>query len=147
MNRAADLEQLLADDPRPMIDGLLAQDALSFTLSLLTNRDADTLEIVMRRRGPDQDAAEETAIGLTWPKSVFSLSHVALPFPESDPLYGNALRPDSPTIELGVLALRGERGVLRISPNDMLRLRWNPFFGFMEERVLGFVEAQRKKGG
>ena len=36
-------------------------------------------------------------------------------------------------------AARGERGVLRISPGDMLRIRWNPFYSYLEGRVLEFV--------
>ena len=28
-------------------------------------------------------------LGLEWPRDLFSLSHVALPFPQSDPVYGN----------------------------------------------------------
>jgi hypothetical protein len=38
------------------------------------------------------------------------------------------------------MALRGERGALRISAVDMLRLRWNPFYYYLEKRVLEFVK-------
>jgi hypothetical protein len=44
---------------------------------------------------------------------------------------------ENPGIELGRAELRGERGVLVVSPNDLLRLRWNPFYSYVEERVLG----------
>ena len=41
--------------------------------------------------------------------------------------------------ELGKLALRGEKGVLQISGTDMLRLRWNPFYPYIEDRVVAMV--------
>ena len=42
-------------------------------------------------------------------------------------------------LHLGSLALRGERGVLRIPASDMLRQRWNPFYPYLETRVLDFM--------
>ncbi|MCB1732021.1 MAG: hypothetical protein KDI21_16235, partial [Halieaceae bacterium] len=74
-----------------------------------------------------------------WPADVYSLSHVALPFSPLDPVYGGPLAADSPGIELGNLAPRGERGVLKVSGTDMLRLRWNPFYDYVESRVLEFT--------
>ena len=43
-----------------------------------------------------------------------------------------------PGIRLGEIALRGERGVLQIGAADMLRLRWNPFYPFVQQRLLSF---------
>ncbi|MCV5366418.1 alpha/beta hydrolase, partial [Escherichia coli] len=33
-------------------------------------------------------------LGVDYPKEIYSLSHVALPFPMDDPLYGMAARPE-----------------------------------------------------
>jgi hypothetical protein len=41
---------------------------------------------------------------------------------------------------LGQQALQGERGVLIIPGNFLLRLRHNPFYGYLESRVLRWVE-------
>ena len=71
-----------------------------------------------------------------WPDGIYSLSHVALPFPSGDPLYGTDSESDSPGVVLGDLAFRGERGVLFIPPAEMLRLRSNPFYPYLEQRVL-----------
>jgi hypothetical protein len=59
---------------------------------------------------------------------VHSLSHVALPFSPDDPVYGNGLSPDhqGAKFQIGNIVLRGEKGVIQISPVDQLRLRWNP---------------------
>ena len=60
------------------------------------------------------------------------------PFPQGDPLYGEGNSEDHAGITLGSLALRGERGVLKLTPNDMLRQHWNPFYSYMEERIFDF---------
>ncbi len=43
-----------------------------------------------------------------------SLSHVALPFPPDDPLYGQRPPNDDDIVFLDDLAIKGERGVLKI---------------------------------
>jgi len=45
---------------------------------------------------------------------------------------------------LGQQALQGERGVLRIPGNFLLRLRHNPFYGYLESRVLDWVASHRE---
>ena len=64
---------------------------------------------------------------------------MALPIAPEDPVYGGRPARPSPGIELGNLALRGERGVLQVSPAAMLRLRWNPFYPYLEQRALDFL--------
>src|SRR5262249_49069865 len=66
----------------------------------------------------------------------YSLSHVALPFPLTDSLYG--LTPDPAEdfgIHLGALAPRGERNVLIASLDALLRASSNPFFPYMIGRI------------
>jgi hypothetical protein len=46
----------------------------------------------------------------------------------------------SPGIRLGRIALRGEKGVLEVAAADMLRLRWNPFYPYLERRVMERLE-------
>ncbi|MEZ5591925.1 MAG: hypothetical protein R3F53_14915 [Gammaproteobacteria bacterium] len=56
-----------------------------------------------------------------------------------DPLYGGETGRRQSGIQLGQMALRGERSVLRIGAADMLRLHWNPFYPYLERRLLEFV--------
>lgn len=77
-----------------------------------------------------------------WPKSLFSLSHLAMPIPEDDPLYGGENAAKSPGIQLGHLAIYGESSVLEITPSVILRQRWNPFHKYIKERVLTFLGLQ-----
>jgi hypothetical protein len=60
---------------------------------------------------------------------------VAIPFPTADPLYGGEPDLSIPGVHLGTLAPRGEKGVLTVSPGDFLRISWNPFFPYVEERL------------
>jgi len=77
-----------------------------------------------------------------WAKGLYSLSHLALPISPNDPLYGNEDAPKSPGIQLGHLAIYGETGVLQISSSSLLRQRWNPFHGYIKQRVLTFLEPK-----
>jgi hypothetical protein len=75
-------------------------------------------------------------LGLSYPLGVYSLSHLALTFPVTDPLYG--MQPDDSEdfgVQLGTLAIRGERGLLIVSQDSLTRIASNPFFPYLLERV------------
>ena len=75
-------------------------------------------------------------LGLAYPRDIFSLSHVALPFPVDDPLYGAQPTPsENFGVALGSLAAHGEVGVLIVSFDMLARLTWNPFFPYMLARI------------
>ena len=141
INRVELIEHLLAKDPADQFEPLLQGQNHPFSLSIVTNaRDGQTIspEAVVKHRKAEQSEVTIEATGIAWPKDIFSLSHVALPFPESDPLYGSGEGGKTPT--LGNRALRGERGTLHISPGDMLRQKWNPFYPWVEKRALEFIQ-------
>lgn len=92
------------------------------------------------------------ALDLAWPRGFYSLSHVAVPFPPDDPIYGYEPAPDPGWgIPLGALELRGERGLLSFPAGQFGRLRSNPFFSYIERRILALVggepEAAAPGGG
>ena len=90
----------------------------------------------MTEAGATQESVRD--LGLVYPFDVYSLSHVALPFPASDGLYGGEPDPaDAMGVALGALAVRGERGVLVMDANHFARVTWNPFFAYLLERVAG----------
>ncbi|WP_436916277.1 hypothetical protein [Klebsiella pneumoniae] len=71
-----------------------------------------------------------------WPADMYSLSHVAVPFPLSDSLYGR--EPDEKNrygISLGTISLRGETGTLSVGLETLMRVTSNPFFPWMMTRV------------
>jgi pimeloyl-ACP methyl ester carboxylesterase len=139
INRISDLQYILAKDPGPQLDALLHDVDLSFAVSVVTNRDETSRDIVIRHKEAGDAEVTSTATEFSWPENLFSLSHLALPMPEQDPLYGGPDAGRSPGVHLGNLALRGERGVLRVSATDMLRIRWNPFYSYLEQRTLDFM--------
>lgn len=140
INRYTEIEPLLVADPTGWIKQMLGGRDHPFTISALVNESRATEAVTVRRMAPGMSSAETVPQpGLRWPPGIFSLSHVALPFPPDDPVYGGPDAGDSPGIHLGDLALRGERGVLQVSGTDMLRLRWNPFYDHMAARIVDAV--------
>jgi alpha-beta hydrolase superfamily lysophospholipase len=142
INRYAAKVSLLTENPAPLTDRLLADNSLSFALTVVTNRDTRTRDVVARRKEAySGDATDHQLPGLAWPNDVFSLSHVALPFAPGDPLYGSEPPADDTTLHLGDIPLRGERDMNRISGEWLLRMRYNPFYDVLESRVLGWFES------
>ena len=139
INRNSEIERLLVKAPGPTLQSMLQDPELGFILTLITNEDMDSSRVVSLKNRPGGGAPERTQLDLAWPRSIYSLSHVALPFPANDPLYGVEKAEQSPGIRLGNLALRGEKGVLQVPAADMLRQRWNPFYKYIEQRTLKFM--------
>ena len=139
INRAAGVEHLLRWQPDALLDALRAAVDQEYALTLVTNRSPTDLGVREVHLGFDVSVLDEQPLDLAWPRNVYSLSHVALGFPANDPLYGDGTTNDPSTVHLGNLALRGERGVLQISDTAMLRQRWNPFYPYLETRMLEFL--------
>ncbi len=143
INRFAEIEPLLIADPTAWTQTMLHGRVLPYELTLLTNKTEESTQVVGLKRPAGQEEPVVCPLDLVWPLSVYSLSHVALPFPPDDLLYGVVEMPDAPEVRLGDVALRGERGVLQVSEAALIRLRWNPFYSYIEQRVLeavGLVE-------
>ncbi len=143
INRYADLQPLILKDPVPAVHQLLETINPNFSVSFVTNMDHGS-NVFLHRKKEAQSAIEKTPLNISWPDGLYSLSHVALPFSENDPLYG---RRDaaSDKLNLGDIPLRGERGVLAISANEIIRLKWNPFYSFMEEKIDEFIFEKKSK--
>ncbi|MDJ0926631.1 MAG: alpha/beta fold hydrolase [Gammaproteobacteria bacterium] len=139
INRQAEIEYLLTEDPRERLRPLIATRKLPFTLRVVTNESDDSPELLVRRYPPFTMQPDEQPLGARWPSEVFSLSHVALPFPPDDPLYGRGGDKQRDHVEIGQAAFRGERGVLVVSASDMLRLNWNPFHAWQQAHMLEFL--------
>jgi alpha-beta hydrolase superfamily lysophospholipase len=145
VNRLAAASVLQVYDPRALTARVIGDPGLPFAVTLVTNEHADSLAVVARQQPPFSAEFRSTEpLGMSWPASVLSLSHVALPFPPDDPLYGQR-RPDDPqTIFLGQLAIQGERGLFALSADWLLRLRHNPFYAYLETRAIDW--ATRHQG-
>ena len=139
INRNKEVEMVLKADPKTYVDTQLKDMVQPFKLNFFTITNDETARIVIRSKEAGQSGITETFPELKWPRDVYSLSHVALPFPADDLIYGGNVSHDKPGIQLGNLAMRGERNILQVPASTMLRLRWNPFYDFMENRMLEFL--------
>jgi alpha-beta hydrolase superfamily lysophospholipase len=137
VNRVFETEGLV-DQPAGF-DTALEGPAHKYTVSIVTNRNPGELAAVVRQRLPMSDAVTTQDIGASWPRDVYSLAHIALPFPPDDPLYGDGTATSVSGLNLGRAILRGEKGRLQIPDSAMTRQHWNPFYRYMESRILGFV--------
>ncbi len=142
INRQAAIKStLLVADPGPLTNRLLAENDLPFAVTFVTNENKQSNVVTANYKAPHTSEPSTTeSLGLSWPRGVISLSHVALPIPPDDPLYGQFAPLDDDQIYLGDLAIRGERGLLKIPQEWLLRMRYNPFYGYLEERVLNWVD-------
>jgi len=129
----------LAPDAFP--HALLTAATQAYDLTIVTNRDPSTREVVARRRAPGGAAWDAVELGLAWPPGVYSMSHVALPFPEDDPIYGAGVDPTGRALELGSRVLRGERQLFAIPMDELMRLRYNPFHAYLVSRLEAFVDG------
>jgi alpha-beta hydrolase superfamily lysophospholipase len=108
----------------------------TYRRTLVTNRAPDTAAVVARSTEAGQSAFSEQELHLDWPPSVFSLTHVAIPFPVDDPVYGTEPVEDGRGLfHLGNLNPRGERAVLIAGADTFIRLTSNPFFPYVAERI------------
>ena len=142
MNRTIKFGPLLSSSADTVLTRVLPPAPRRFRTTILAN--AGPASDAMVERVTEAGSATETTrpLDLTYPPEVFSLSHLALPFPTGDGLYG--MRPDPNDdfgINLGAMATRGERGALIISLDSLLRMTSNPFFPYLLGRIEEAVEA------
>jgi len=142
LNRQAYLRPFLSTKLDAWLQQRMQGPARAYTLSLVTNAGSDTPAVVVKTRAASTGQLTVRPLGLAWPPQVYSLSHVAMPFPATDPLYG--LTPDPREfygVRLGALVPRGERSVLALSTEQLLRISSDPFFPYVEQRVLEWIGA------
>jgi hypothetical protein len=130
---------LLLQGTGSLTQRLLDMPQRPFALTVIANAGADTLAVHELQASASAGRLEARALEYAWPPTVFSLSHVALPFPPDDPLYGYAAPQVATHVQLGRLEARGENGVLAIPTWMLTRLRSNPFYPYLAERVWTFV--------
>jgi hypothetical protein len=143
INHAAGLDGFVKRTYREGLRSRIEKQTLAFTLTIVTNPDPSSNAVSARSWAPGQKDPTEKYLGLSWPVDTFSLSHVAIPFPPEDPLYGAGRgNVAKDLLQIGTLAPRGERGILRIPASQLLRMRYNPFHSYLREKVLLAISEQ-----
>ena len=133
------------------LDTILSQRATlpsPYTLTLITNLHGNSLETVVRSwRGTFNEAIEQP-LSTPWPRGVYSLSHVAIPFSPDDPYYGDGRHSATNGIPaLGALSPRGEKDTLLVPAQQLMRLRHNPFFDDLKSRIIEFCFVHDQQSG
>ncbi|MBR0695528.1 carboxylesterase [Bradyrhizobium lablabi] len=136
VNRTIKFGPLLRPSADTALNRLLPQAVRPYRITVIANEAEASTEVEERSIDAGGTSEQHRPLGLSYPPGVFSLSHVALPFPMNDALYGMA--PDGTENfgpNLGALAPRGERNVLITSLDALLRVASNPFHSYMLERI------------
>ena len=136
LNWAAKLSPLLRSAMETKLTRILPEAPRRYQTKIITNASPDTSEVVERVTEAGAVTEQIRELGLFYPAELYSLSHLALPFPVTDSLYG--LQPDTSEdfgINLGAVAPRGERGALIVSLDSLLRVTSNPFFPYLVGRI------------
>jgi alpha-beta hydrolase superfamily lysophospholipase len=135
-NHRADVGPLMRPAQVDVLSKLLPGMPRSFAVTVVGNAPGNSAEDEARTVAAGATDAQARVLAQHYPRDLYSLSHVALPFPPQDALYGS-----EPTanenfgVHLGTVAARGERGTLIVSVDTLMRASSNPFFDYMMERI------------
>lgn len=140
----------------PLVDDSTREEVLaelpalprSFRTALITNASDATNEVIVRNVEAGATVQNDMLLGLKYPADVYSLSHVAIPFPLTDGLYGLTPDPeDNFGIQTGAVNSWGEVTTFVITVDPILRLtsrmQSNPFFPFMMSRIEAGIAAPK----
>jgi hypothetical protein len=145
VNRNSTIVHLMRKIPNDPIDFFGDLAPLQYGVTILRNSSPHDLKIVATSMAPGRSSFRDSDTGLEWPLGIYSLSHIAIPFPSIDPLYGDGKSASASDagVVLGAIAPRGELGVLSLSSDYFLRTRYNPFFSFQARYTNEWVSADR----
>jgi alpha-beta hydrolase superfamily lysophospholipase len=134
VNRATPMELLMSRDALLRLDQMLPRGPQTYRITVLGNSPGqDRLTETVREAGTGAIRAQP--LPLDYPRGFFSLSHVALPFPPNDSLYGIEPQDLEFGVHLGNQQPRGERGTLLNGADTLVRASCNPFFPYVVTRL------------
>ncbi|WP_406600792.1 alpha/beta hydrolase [Microvirga rosea] len=146
INRSAKLGPLVRQSADTMVERLLPNVPRSFRTTIITNANPSSLKAIERLTISGSTEETATELDLSFSPAAFSLSHVALPFPVTDPLYGSEPDPkEGYGVNLGSLSPRGERGVLVVPLDAIVRISSNPFYPYVARRISESIDSGATK--
>jgi len=136
VNRSLAFSPLLRPSAYTALQSTLPVGPQRFRTTVIANAGEGQTAVVERSIEAGATAATTRALGVDYPAELFSLSHIAMPFPLDDALYGiSPTTEDDFGIHLGAVAPRGERGALVLDLNGVFRISSNPFLPYLLERM------------
>jgi alpha-beta hydrolase superfamily lysophospholipase len=147
INRAAEFGPLLNKGAEGLMRQMMPPAERRYRSTIISNVGPLTAEVAENVTEAGTVAEHSRALRLYYPENTYSMSHLSLPFPVKDSLYGENPNPDENFgIHLGRLAWHGEENVLVVPPGSLLRVTSNPFFPFMLERIDGMIDSFARTG-
>jgi alpha-beta hydrolase superfamily lysophospholipase len=150
VNRRGKISQILNPASPLALSRVMPRLPVAYRITVIANAASGSENIQERVVEPGSLQWQTRTLDLIYPSQVFSLSHVAIPFPPDDPLYGT--RPDEASasrygVALGTLVPRGERGGLILSLDTLFRIASNPFFPYVSARLDAAISEPVRPSG
>lgn len=139
INRLAEMAQFFRSDHTELLRRVQNDAGRKYKLTIVSNTSADTRHVVATTSQNSETTTEH--LDTVWPLGVYSLSHVAIPFPAGDEWYGDGRSSSHKHISLGSLNPYGEKDLLSISPAQIMRLRHNPFYEYQAQGIVELLQA------
>lgn len=136
VNRRGVFEFFVRPELDALLAGMLGDKPRHYLFTLVTNESSAPGRAHAVRKRPHREELAYQELDYRWPVSMFSLSHVAIPFPPDDEVYGFAATPDPNGFpNLGAAQVVGENGAMTFPSSLVTRVRSNPFHGYMVSRI------------
>lgn len=150
VNRTVKFGPLLRPSTYAALADLTPTTPQTYRFTAVVNANEESYDTVERSIAPGQLEATVRPLDLKYPPGIFSLSHLAIPIPMDDPLYG--MTPDPATkdefgFNLGALSARGERGALVVDQDFLARLPSNPFFPYLVAKIEAGIDRPSGPSG
>ena len=136
INQAASFRPLFKPSSWTATSALLPVAQRRYGVTIITNASEHSFSTVAKITPAGSTRETVVPLAQAWPQDVYSLSHVAVPFPPDDDLYGREPRVKNRYgISLGTIALWGETSVLSVGKEALMRVTSNPFYDYMQGRI------------
>ncbi|RXW26927.1 alpha/beta hydrolase [Enterobacter ludwigii] len=136
INQAASFRPLFKPSSWTAASSLLPVEQRRYSVTIITNASEHSFSTVAKITPAGSTHETVVPLAQSWPQDVYSLSHIAVPFPPDDDLYGREPGVKNHYgISLGTIALWGETSVLSVGKEALMRVTSNPFYDYMLERI------------
>ena len=146
INQAAIFRPLFKPASWTAVSELLPPAVRRYSVTVITNATPKTFDTVAKTTPAGSINTQVTPLSTPYPQDVYSLSHVAVPFPPEDDLYGS--RPEEKNrygVSLGTVSLWGETSVLSVGKDALMRVTSNPFYSWMQARIDREIDEDEKQ--
>ena len=148
INRLSGMEPFIDPAAATILSRLTDPSPRRYGRALVTNADHDSLDVVERsiRAGPDRDrhAAARTRLAA---RDVLARRTSPCRSPSTTTsMAGTRGRRSLDVVRLGTLSPRGERAVLTVPVDTLMRVSCNPFFPYLAARLTAWTDAGKTGG-